>query len=103
MKSWYEKCLGLKINEEKGKSLQNVQEASPASPVHTAGVAVVFFVPGEAAAFSSPAVSAVGFDKPTTDCRFEEAVLRGRQNSGFYCWRTCLSGLGAGGKGFGQE
>lgn len=58
--------------------------------MQTAGLVVVFFVPGEAACFSSPAVFAVGFDKPTKVCGFEEAVLRGRQNPAFYCWRACL-------------
>lgn len=28
IKSWYEKCLRLKINEEKGKSFQKCPEAN---------------------------------------------------------------------------
>lgn len=47
----------------------------------------------------SGAVFAVGFDKPRRFARFEEAVLRGREEAGLSPAR--FSGPVTGGKGFG--
>lgn len=64
-----------------------------------AGLVVVFFVQGEAASFSSPAVFAVEFDKPTKVCMCsEKAVLRGSEPLPL---GGHVSRLVAAGKGFG--
>lgn len=70
IRSWYEKCLGLKINEEKRKPLLKCPGSTPNLPSASCSSALEFFV-GETSFFAPRQTS---LPRPEA---FEEAVSHG--------------------------